>query len=156
MSRAIVNLIDRFVLKTKKSATGCIEWTAQTNHKGYGIFGAGPYVGERRAHRVSFRLFVGEIPNGLCVLHKCDNRRCVNPIHLFLGTHLDNARDCIAKGRWPKDRTFSNAKLTPADITVIRKRIANGDVLNSIAADFGVGPTAIQNIAHRRTWSNIP
>lgn len=72
---------------------GCWNWIACTNPKGYGQFT------QLRAHRVSYELYVGPIPEGLSVLHKCDNRRCVNPDHLFVGTQDDNMKDMKRKGR---------------------------------------------------------
>jgi hypothetical protein len=87
----------RFWAKVQRGE-GCWEWQGANNGKGYGCFGkegSRPYY----AHRFSWELHAGPIPDGLFVLHRCDNRRCVNPEHLFLGTQGDNMRDMIAKGR---------------------------------------------------------
>lgn len=90
---------ERFWSKVNKEAPGgCWEWTAGLNSAGYGQFSNWPSA-PQRAHRVSWEFANGEIPDGLCVLHRCDNRPCVNPAHLFLGTKGDNIRDCFAKGR---------------------------------------------------------
>jgi len=76
---------------------GCWEWQRGHNAKGYGQVW---FCGEMRdAHRLAWFLAVGEIPNGLCVLHTCDNPSCCNPVHLWLGTKADNTRDALAKGR---------------------------------------------------------
>lgn len=97
---------DRFWGHVDKT-DACWNWTASLSKgggAGYGVFSddALRYV---RAHRFSWELHYGAIPDGLFVLHKCDNRRCVNPEHLFLGTQLDNMRDRSAKGRAPKGET---------------------------------------------------
>jgi hypothetical protein len=91
-------LKERFEVKTKlNSETGCIEWQAQINDYGYGRFkkDGKPMA----AHRVAWELAHDSIPDGLFVLHGCDNRKCVNVDHLFLGTHQDNMDDMVFKGR---------------------------------------------------------
>lgn len=98
---------DRFFSKTQRdSSTGCLNWTAATLKKGYGAFNIGGRA--ERAHRVAWVHVKGEIPPGKLVCHTCDNPRCVEITHLFLGTALENTRDMLAKGRW----TPWNARLT--------------------------------------------
>lgn len=89
-------IAERFWAKVEKT-DGCWEWTAFVHPKGYGMFGVGREA--RRAHRVSYEIANGPIPDGLCVCHSCDNRRCVRPDHLFLGTNQDNVDDKMRKGR---------------------------------------------------------
>ena len=101
--RKMRNIEDRFWEKVNKSADGgCWEWTSSIKGNGYGAFFTS-LEGEGRkcvgAHRFSYALANGPIPDGLWVLHKCDNRICVNPDHLFLGDCVDNMKDCASKGR---------------------------------------------------------
>jgi hypothetical protein len=92
-------LPERFWARVRKGA-GCWSWTGTVARVGYGVIGRGSrQEGLAYSHRLAYVLLVGPIPEGLYVLHKCDNRRCVRPDHLFLGTHLDNVADMVRKGR---------------------------------------------------------
>jgi hypothetical protein len=95
----------RFWAKARKgNPDECWEWTANLNEHGYGRFMLNKIV--RLAHRVSFTLVAGEIPNDMQCCHRCDNPKCVNPEHLFLGTHTENMRDCSKKNRnWNLKKT---------------------------------------------------
>lgn len=92
---------DRFWEKVVKTAS-CWLWTGSAGGFGYGQLHSGTKYNRKllRTHRLSWEIHNGKVPDGLCVLHKCDNPKCVNPDHLFLGTHKDNAQDCMKKGRF--------------------------------------------------------
>ena len=115
-----------------------------------------------RAHRISYELHKGAIPPGehrgaTCVLHSCDNRSCVNPDHLFLGTQAENVHDMIIKGRARHARGERNgkAKLTARDVRRIRLLAAGGVVYGQLASRFGVCTTNIGAIVRRDTWREV-
>jgi ribosome-binding protein aMBF1 (putative translation factor) len=103
-------------------------------------------------------LYTGfDLNSQLCVCHHCDNPPCVNPAHLFIGTHADNVHDRIKKGRsnWPKAENHCCAKLSNADVLVIRQLILDGISQAEIAHRFGVDPSAISNINRGKNWRSI-
>jgi len=92
------NLVRRIVFQKKVLMSGCFIWTGSCGNSGYGKLRVG-HSKDFSAHRVAYGVFYGKIPDGMCVLHKCDVRRCINPRHLFLGTKRDNTLDMVRKGR---------------------------------------------------------
>ena len=136
---------------SKRSATGCLEWTRARNDNGYGLSSHG------LVHRVSYRAFVGEIPDGLFVLHRCDNPPCFEPTHLFLGTQQDNVRDMISKGRqwrnpgYPGEQNPASV-LTEEDVLAI---LADSRSQRAIAADYGVTQAAVSLIKQGKNWPHL-
>lgn len=139
---------------------GCWIWTG--GHKGhwgnkmdYGIFGN--MLGDRyqTAHKASWFIHYGEIPEGMDVCHKCDNPRCCNPDHLFLGTHTENMRDMISKGRhrFPRGENCHVAKLTENDVFAIKALVSQGANHGDIAKKFKVTRSTISKISRGDTWS---
>jgi hypothetical protein len=128
-------LAERFWHHVRKCALdGCWEWHGAIA-RGYGHISEGGRRGRARsAHRVSWELHHGPIPSSLYICHRWDNRRCVRPDHLFLGTHADNMRDMLAKGRHIPHLGEVNgrAKLTRADVVAIRSRWRSGVGLSII------------------------
>lgn len=124
----------------------CWLWTGKLHNLGYGKIYS--YKTAFFAHRIAYEIFVGPIPSDLCVCHRCDMRNCVNPTHLFLGTHADNMRDKAKKLRGPH-------KLNKKDILAIRKHLADGQSCRSIGKIFGVDHVTIMCIAHGKTWSHV-
>lgn len=129
----------------------CWNWRAGTFDGRYGAFGPTPgkAVG---AHRVSWELTNGPIPDGLVVCHKCDNRLCVNPDHLFLGTSKQNSQDMVAKARQNKGEDRYCAKLTTAQVSAIR---LDPRPQRAIAQDYGVSQTLVQYVKSRRNWKHV-
>jgi len=107
-------------------------------------------------HRVAWKLYHGEIPIGLHVLHKCDVRNCVNPDHLFLGTNKDNAIDCAVKGRRSQGTQHFRAKLNPTKVRTIRRMFRSGKFLKiEIARHFEVAVGTIRAVLDGITWKHI-
>lgn len=136
---------------------GCWLWSAgRTKKSGYGQTSQSHR--HMVAHRVSWRLHRGAIPEGLKVLHRCDVPACVNPDHLFLGTQADNVADMMAKGRNNLRkygyRPRRNGKLTPTDVLNIR-RMAGQKFQKEIAADFGVNKGTISKILTGIRWGHV-
>lgn len=134
---------------------GCWEWTAGKTDNGYGRISNGER--EVRSHRFAFELAYRPIPEGLLCLHKCDNKLCCNPNHLYLGTHKDNNRDRSVRNRdsWPRGMNASAAKLTNEDVWKIRVLLAEGLTERKIASKFGVEKTAVHKIKHGKSWGHI-
>ncbi len=121
---------------------------------GYGGFC--PRSGEKTyAHRFAFVLAKGPIPAGLNVLHSCDNPRCVNPSHLFLGTTQDNIADKVRKNRQLRGETHRMVKLTDESVRMIRDRYEEGAQQDHLSAQFGVSRSNIGMIVRRVTWRHI-
>ena len=107
---------------------------------------------EKRAHRLAYENAHGPIPSGMVVCHTCDNRACVNPDHLFLGTHADNVADKVSKKRQARGQKHGNAKLTEQQVLDIRKDPRS---LRKIAKDYNMDYTTISAIKKRITWKHI-
>lgn len=140
---------------TPEPNTGCWLWLRGMIKGGYGVVFKGSRSG-RYAHRVSYELFVGPIPDGIIVCHKCDTPLCCNPRHLFLGTVEDNMQDMVRKGRAAKPANFTayEKKLDEQKVIEIRKR-AEYTPLRKLAREYNVSPTAIRCVVRRVTWRSV-
>lgn len=172
-------LQDRFWSKVEKS-DGCWVWTGSTERGGYGHMCLTNSRKMGKAHRISWELHFGKIPDGMMVCHHCDNPPCVRPDHLFLGSNSDNVADMIAKKRdWrsvrpeaqpsgdrhgrrlhpetcPRGESSGQHILTEQQVIKIRKMRSAGMTLVKIASMFGVSFSAIHLIATRKSWKHIP
>lgn len=133
-------------------ANGCWIWQRALTTRGYGQMRRDRK--SKMAHRASYEFFVGPIPNGLVACHTCDNRACINPKHIFLGTQKENLEDMVEKGRSLRGPVSHKAKLTLDQVISIKARFGKQSDL-SIARAFGVGGETIRKIRLGETWKNV-
>ena len=138
---------------------GCHNWTHYINNCGYALVVNRFYKEHGRAtgHQLSWIAHKGEIPAGMCVLHKCDNRRCINPEHLWVGTQAENMRDMIEKGRdvRRKGSDAAGAKLTDAQVRLIRLARLAGITTKVLGDAFAITPGHVSAVALRRKWRHV-
>jgi len=135
---------------------GCMEWIGCFyDKKAYGAFSINRK--NNLSHRYSYKLHFGKIPKNLWVLHKCDNKKCVAPEHLFLGTPKDNTQDMIQKGRkWDlKGEKSGTAKLTDKDVYEIKDKLSKKIHQEVISKEYGVSQYAISKIKRGKTWIHL-
>lgn len=144
-------MAERFWSKVNKTDT-CWEWTGCKSN-GYGLFS--PIGGKSIvAHRISYESNIGPIPKGLIVCHHCDNRACVRPDHLFLGTHDDNSRDMTSKERQARGQRIGTSKMTPESVMMLyQKWLAGGVTQQKLADDFNVSHSNVRSIIFGISWS---
>ena len=149
--RFLLDPLERFMTSVTKRDTGCWEWNAARQSAGYGSFQ--PERGRvMLAHRFSYEAHHGPIPDGLVVRHKCDNRPCVNPDHLEVGTIADNNRDKVERGRntW----VGRPQKLDAEKVRDIKTRLGSTPYVD-LANEYGVSAAAISQIANGRIWKHV-
>lgn len=162
MNTKRIPVADRYWPKVIRSKDGCWGWTGSRTSLGYGRLTLGGKRGYiERASRVSWMLHFGAIPEGMQVLHRCDNPPCSRPDHLFLGTQADNVADMWAKGRAvPPPMHFGvdapRAKLTPDLVAELRRRRTEGIGPTRLAAEYGIRVATVYSILNRRYWRQVP
>lgn len=130
--------------------TACIEWDKAKDKAGYGVSWLnGKWI---RAHRKAYIQNKGEIPDDLVVRHTCDNKACVNPDHLILGTHQDNSTDMVSRDRQAKGSLVGTAKLTEEIIVMIRSLSGSSQQL---AKFFDCSKTTIKDIRNNKIWKHV-
>lgn len=141
----------------EKVASGCWEWTKSCDRYGYGQVSSSRMFRmykKRRAHSLAYLAWKGEI-NDLCVLHTCDNRKCINPEHLFLGTHGDNNKDMVAKKRHrPPKGEEGNHKLTEKEVIEIRS-LEGMETCMVVADRYNISYSSVCMIWRRETWRHV-
>lgn len=129
----------------------CWEWKGASNTQGYGAFNFSPNQRSMGAHRASWIICRGDVPPGLCVCHECDNVKCVNPTHLFLGTPKENSEDMVKKGRSRAPFRI----LTDEQVLFIKKEIKKGANMTALGRKFGVSCASIFAIKKGITYRKL-
>lgn len=146
------NPTSRFIKRVKKT-DDCWVWQGRKGRGGYGVFDwKNTTMG---AHRASYELFIGKIPDELEIMHLCDNKLCVNPKHLKAGTHLENMRDMYEKGlrKAASGENNGNSKLTRKQVNLIREEYARGrTTFKKLGKKYGVDQALIHRIVRRYIW----
>lgn len=142
---------EKHVIKQK----GCWGWSASFDKDGYGQMSSARRYGVCKAHRASWLIHRGEIPKGISVLHKCDNKPCTNPDHLFLGTTLENSRDLVYKDKQLKGSKNGIAKLNENEVKEIKIALQNGVTGTYLGKKYGVTKTTIWKIKHQKNWKHV-
>jgi hypothetical protein len=150
VSRPTGPLAPRFAEKVRPHKSGCHTWIGTIKSNGYGVINVNGRI--TNAYRVAWELAKGPIPDGMWVLHTCDNRRCVNPDHLWLGTQQDNIGDMVGKLRHNHGARNARSKLTAKQVRLIR--LMSGTQAE-IAACFGVSDATICRVLSGRFWKHV-
>lgn len=140
---------DRFWAKVNQTRS-CWEWTAAKSAFGHGRFRLNGHL--LSPHRIAWVLLCGKIPPGMLILHKCDNPSCVRPKHLYLGTHSDNLRDALKRGRKANP---SVKKLTDDQVRHARQEVANGRSHRSVAKSLSVSHSTIDRVINREYYTHV-
>lgn len=142
--------------RSPESESGCWVWSGSVSNGGYGsvrLTAEGP---TRNAHRLSYETFVGAVPDGQWVLHSCDNRRCVNPAHLFLGTPADNANDMYRKGRGVINPNYGERHhATSLTRDQVRAILADPRPSEKVAPDYGISGRTVRGLRAGTTWKKF-
>lgn len=157
-AETIIDPIARFTHRVAKSKR-CWLWTGPKDADGYGLMTIKTRIGDWRtirAHRFSYEQFVGRIPKGLFVCHRCDRPDCVRPDHLFTGTAKENTADAVRKNRMSHGAQHWCAKLSESDVRAVRELFDSGRAtITQLARRHGMSVVCMRHVLIRETWKHV-
>ena len=146
--------LERFWDRVDKRENGCWEWTGGVTKRGYGTIGLKNR--KYKAHRLSYKIHFDEDISELQINHHCDNRICVNPDHIYAGSHQDNMDDATERNRFPKGSDHTNAKLNECQVKEIKMKYEPYVTSqNDLAEMYDVSSTTIQEIIEGKRWEHV-
>lgn len=150
-----ISLKERIMGNVLIDDNGCWLWQKRLNHDGYGIMSI--LSRHKPVHRIVYQEWIGDIPEGMEICHRCDVRNCCNPKHLFAATHLENMQDMVNKGRGASVSGENNPRaiLTEKQVRLIFKRLIEGEHVGDIAEYFGVPNRIVHNIKNLKAWKSV-
>ena len=150
-----MNTVDRFqALAELDHVTGCINWKSAGDRQVYGVFWLDQKA--QRANRVAYKLFIGPIPRGLVVRHSCNNKRCVNPVHLKADTQSQNHEDALNDRLMPVGEECARSNLTEDDVRSMRKEYKEGRTsYGKLGKKYGIAGPTVFRIVKRIYWNHI-
>lgn len=156
----VIPLEERFWSKVKRDPVGCWEWQAARFSNGYGsayVSGRGKTMLKGLAHRIAYSIANGPIPSDMLVCHSCDNKACVRPSHLWIGTDHDNTQDMLKKGRNtpPRGERSGKTKFKNEDVIRIRYLAESGVKWHYIASEYSIRRETVRKIVNRERWAHI-
>jgi hypothetical protein len=146
------NRIEKIKNNYEINENGCWIWKGFINQDGYGR------IGDLLAHRCSYEIYKGNIPKDMCICHNCpngDNRACINPDHLWIGTHFENVKDKFPKGRQLSGEKIGSSKLKQEQVVEIKKRLKNGEKPIRFHKEYNVSVGIIYHIKNGRAWKHV-
>lgn len=153
LDRSNVDAVKAYLDARSVDVGGCRVWNTDNTSNRYGWVSSGNI--NQSAHSLSYEINVGSIPDGMNVLHRCDNGLCIRPEHLFLGSHAENMADKVAKGRQVKGDRINTSKLNEGAVIEIRRRLSDGDSHRDIALEYSVDESTIRAIRDGKTWKHL-
>lgn len=151
-----MDIVEKLLGNIKVDANGCFEWQGGLKGMNGWKYAAVHHNGKQHGgHRLAYEVFRGPIPSGLLVCHRCDNTRCINPSHLFLGTAKDNAVDAAQKDRTAHGVRNSQAKMTPEDIVALVERYNKGEPAGELRRSYRLSVRTFADILTGKRWKRV-